>query len=86
MTVELLTERHLVCLSLKEAAQARLNLHLSKCHIVGNHMSRRILALSPNSSTGRASTFEGEGLVFESRLHLTKGLKMVLAAPLLTHA
>ena len=24
------------------AAQARLNLHLSKCHIVGNHMSRLI--------------------------------------------
>ena len=23
----------------KEAAQARLSLHLSKCHIVGNHMS-----------------------------------------------
>ena len=23
-----------------EAAQARLSLHLSKCHIVGNHMSR----------------------------------------------
>ena len=26
-------------LSLKEAAQARPSLHLSKCHIVGNHMS-----------------------------------------------
>ena len=25
-----------------EAAQARLSLHLSKCHIVGNHMSRLI--------------------------------------------
>ena len=24
----------------KEAAQARLSLHLSKCHIIGNHMSR----------------------------------------------
>ena len=23
-----------------EAAQARLSVHLSKCHIVGNHMSR----------------------------------------------
>ena len=25
-----------------EAAQARLSLHMSKCHIVGNHMSRLI--------------------------------------------
>ena len=24
----------------KEAAQAHLSLHLSKCHIVGNHMSQ----------------------------------------------
>ena len=39
MTVKLLTEHHLEFLSLKEAAQARLSLHLSKCHIVGNHMS-----------------------------------------------
>ena len=27
---------------LKEAAEARLSLHLSKCHIVGNHMSQLI--------------------------------------------
>ena len=37
MTVKLL---YLGFLSLKEAAQARLSLHLSKYHIVGNHMSR----------------------------------------------
>ena len=42
MSVKLLTEYHLEFLSLKEAAQARLSLHLSKCHIVGNHMSRLI--------------------------------------------
>ena len=30
---------HLKFLSLKETAQARLSLHLSKCHIVENHMS-----------------------------------------------
>ena len=40
MSVKLLAERHLEFLSSKEAAQARLSLHLSKCHIVGNHMSR----------------------------------------------
>ena len=28
--------------ALKEAAEARLSLHMSKCHIVGNHMSRLI--------------------------------------------
>ena len=40
MTVKLLTEHHLEFLSLKEAIQAHLSLHLSKGHIVGNHMSR----------------------------------------------
>ena len=40
MSVQLLTEHHLRVLSLKEAAQACLSLHLSKCHIVGNHVSR----------------------------------------------
>ena len=40
MTSRLPTEHHLELLGLKETAQARLSLHLSKCHIVGNHMSR----------------------------------------------
>ena len=39
MSVKLLTEHHWEFLRLKEAAQARLSLHLSKYHIVGNHMS-----------------------------------------------
>ena len=39
MTVKLLTEHHLESLSLKKAAQARPSLHLSKCLIVGNHVS-----------------------------------------------
>ena len=38
MIVKLLTERHLEFISLKEAAEARPSLHLSKCHIVGNLM------------------------------------------------
>ena len=38
MIVKLLTENHLEFLSLKEAAEARPSLHLSKCHIVGNLM------------------------------------------------
>ena len=40
MIVKLLTEHHLEFLCLIGAAQARLNLHLLKCHIVGNHVSR----------------------------------------------
>ena len=42
MSVKLLTEYHFEFLSLKggcTVSEARLNLHLSKCHIVGNHMS-----------------------------------------------
>ena len=42
MIVKLLTEHHLKFLSLKQAAEARPSLHMSKCHIVGNHMSRLI--------------------------------------------
>ena len=42
MIVKLLTERHLEFLSLKEAAEARPSLHMSKCHIVGNLMPRLI--------------------------------------------
>ena len=42
MIVKLLTEHHLECLSLKEAADARPSLQLSKCQIVGNHMPRLI--------------------------------------------
>ena len=34
MIVKLLTEHHLEFLSLKKAAQARLSLHMSNCHIV----------------------------------------------------
>ena len=38
MIVKLLTEHNLDFLAYKEAAQARLSLHLSKYQIVGNHM------------------------------------------------
>ena len=50
MNIKLLNEHHLEFLSLKEAAQARLSLHLSKCHIVGIHMSWLILYMSAFSS------------------------------------
>ena len=44
MSVKLLTEHNLEFLSLKGGsnAQARLSLHLSKCHIVEDHMLRLI--------------------------------------------
>ena len=46
MSVKLLTEHHLEFFSdQREAAQARLSLHLSKCQIVGNHMSQPIYFL-----------------------------------------
>ena len=45
MIVKLLTEHPLEFLSLKDAAEARLSLHMSKCHIVGNHMPRLIIGL-----------------------------------------
>ena len=42
MSVQLLIEHHLEFLSLKKAAQARLSLHSSKCHTVGNHIPVQI--------------------------------------------
>ena len=42
MNVKLLTEHHLEFLSLNDAAEARLSLHMSKCHIVRNLMPRLI--------------------------------------------
>ena len=42
MIVKLLTEHHLEFLGLKGGCTARLSLHLSKYHIVGNYMSRLI--------------------------------------------
>ena len=40
MSVKLLTEYNLEVISLKGVVQASLSLHLPKCYIVGNHMSR----------------------------------------------
>ena len=40
MLFKLLTEHHLEFLSLNKAAEARLSLFMSKCHIVGNLVSR----------------------------------------------
>ena len=42
MIVKLLTEHHLEFLSLKETAEARPSLHMSKCQFVGNHVPRLI--------------------------------------------
>ena len=42
MTVKLLSEQHLEFLSLKGGWAVLSSLYLSKCHIVGNHLSRLI--------------------------------------------
>ena len=44
MNVKLLTKHHLEFLSLKGGCKAGLTLQLSKCHIIGNHMSRLIFS------------------------------------------
>ena len=61
----LLTEHHWEFLRLKEAAQVRLSVHLSKWHIVGNHMSRLILVLASSYWS-----VEIAGVYFYSSLHL----------------
>ena len=45
MIVKLLTEHHFDFINLKEAAEAHLSLHMSKCHIVGNFMQWLICKL-----------------------------------------
>ena len=45
MIVKLLTEHHLEFINLKEAAEAHLSLHMSKCHSVGKLMQWHICKL-----------------------------------------
>ena len=47
MSAKLLNGHHLEFLGLKGAAQSCLYLHMSKCHIVRNHMSRLIYLYGP---------------------------------------
>ena len=58
MSVKLLTEHDLKFLSLIEAAQAGLSLHLSKCHIVGNHMSQLICILTADLASKYIFNFD----------------------------
>ena len=51
MIVKLLTEYPLKFLSLKETAEARPSLHMSKCHIVGHLMPRLLYNFSQNRDT-----------------------------------
>ena len=51
MIVKQHTEHHLEFLNLKEAAEANLSLHMSKCHIVGNLMQRLILNIASHLHT-----------------------------------
>ena len=45
MTVKLLSEHTFEFEALRESEKARLSLHLSKCYIVGNHMSSLIMVI-----------------------------------------
>ena len=56
MIVKLLTEHHLEFLSLKEAAETRPSLHMSKWQIVGNLMPGLICGLSPLNNQAQVST------------------------------
>ena len=60
LTVKLLTEPQLRFLSLKEAAQTRLNLHLSRYHIVGNHVSRLIFPFVSSREKLKMQTWKTE--------------------------
>ena len=78
MSVKLLTEQCLKLPSLKEAAQARLRQHLSKCHIVVNHVSRLIYGLNLNllpyslytssEDSGETVCLRGQVRLFTARL------------------
>ena len=50
MSVKLLTGHHVQFLSLKKSSQACLSLHLSKYHIIGNHMSRLIYVIERSTT------------------------------------
>ena len=55
MSVKLLTEHNFEFLASKEAAHARLGLHLSKCHIAGNHMSQLIYVITDSTQNDQNS-------------------------------
>ena len=61
MSLKLQTEQCLEILSVQGGAQARLSLHLSKCHIVGNHMSRLIWPLSTAKANRGSREFRKGG-------------------------
>ena len=71
--LKLLTEHYLEFLRLTGAAQARLSLHLSKCHIVGNHVSRlsydarHTLYIRPARSTYALYMTRARILIYQSR-------------------
>ena len=72
MSVKLLTEHHLEFLKVKkEAAKACLSLHLSKCNIVGNHISQIIYTY---------------GIHVQWHLPHNQDYKMVLLLVLLEHS
>ena len=47
----------------QEAAQARLSLHMSKCHIIGNHMSGLIIKHQLKHKRAVTSDFQQFGIL-----------------------
>ena len=52
MTVKLLTEKYLEFLSLKGGCTGSSESYLSKCHIVGNHVTAQFMAFSLGGNMG----------------------------------
>ena len=79
MIVKLLTEHYFEFQASKEAAQARLSQNLSKCHIVGNHMSRLIYSLHMSLSQSLIVVNQMSRLLYtflrETSITLTKMAK-----------
>ena len=65
MTVKLVTEQHMEFLSLQDGCTDFLSLHMSKFHIVGNHMSRLIC-----SRCNKQKTFSGKKILVGLGLNL----------------
>ena len=70
MRIKLLTEHHLQFLSLKKPSQARLSLHLSKYHIVGNHMSWLICVIERSTTMSLLLYLDLSNPVFGSKIYI----------------
>ena len=78
MIVKLLTEHHLEFLSIKDAAETRPSLHMSKCHIVENLM--HWLIINSFSCMHRIKAYHLIPCPFHSLVHYTSPLACTLSS------